>query len=67
MATLITLVVGWFAFEAIRVACFSREEQPETVARPRPASSLPALPVRSMARAQSSWSRRFSAMRLLQA
>ena len=52
MATLITLVVGWFAFEAVRAACFSREEQRETAARPRPA--LPALPVRTMARAQSS-------------
>jgi hypothetical protein len=53
MATLITLLFGWFAFEAVRAACFSRDEQRELAGQGRQTGSLPPISVRTMARARS--------------
>ena len=41
MAILITVLLGWFAFEAIRSACFSRDDLTQTIEpKTQPLTSL---------------------------
>jgi hypothetical protein len=50
MAIAITLVAGWFAFEAVRAACTRQDENEQTATQGAFARSLPRLGFRVWAR-----------------